>query len=65
MARAPRGWFRGMPFNWSRPSRRDLGKGVWDPDDRRVLTPKNVGWGYGLNLAAVFKRRRRDAGREP
>jgi Family of unknown function (DUF5808) len=54
-----------MPFNWSPPSRDDLGKGVWDPDDPRALTPKNYGWGYGINLAALFQRLRRDRDRDP
>jgi uncharacterized protein DUF5808 len=59
MARSPQGWFRGMPFNWSGLSRENVGKGLWDPDDPRVLTPKNYGWGYGINFAALVGRRRR------
>ena len=54
-----------MPFNWSRMSRDEVGKGVWDPDDPRVVTPKNFGWGYGLNLAALFRRRRQDPDQQP
>jgi Family of unknown function (DUF5808) len=49
----------GLPFNWSRPERRDVGRGVWDPEDPRVLTPKNFGWGYGINFAALLRRARR------
>jgi uncharacterized membrane protein len=45
-----------MPYNWSRPKGSDAGKGVWDRDDRRILTPKNYGWGYGINLAALVRR---------
>ncbi len=60
MARTPRGWFKGMPFNWSRPSRKDVGKGAWDPDDPRLITPKNFGWGYGINFASLFRRRPRN-----
>jgi len=59
MARNPQGWFRGLPYNWSRPAREDVGKGVWDPDDPRVFTPKNYGWGYGVNFAALFRRLRK------
>jgi len=59
MARKPQGRFLGMPYNWSRPKREDVGKGLWDPDDSRVFPPKNYGWGYGLNLAALFRRRPR------
>ncbi len=59
MARKPQGRLLGLPFNWSRLTREDFGKGVWDPDDPRVFTPKNYGWGYGLNFAALSRRRRR------
>ena len=45
-----------MPYNWSRPKGTDAGKGVWDPDDRRILRPKNYGWGYGINFAALLRR---------
>ncbi len=48
-----------MPFNWSAPSQDEADRGVWDPDDPRVLTPKNYGWGYGINFAALFGRRRK------
>jgi Family of unknown function (DUF5808) len=56
MARTPRGRFLGIPYNWSRPTRRDVAKGLWDPDDSRVLTPKSYGWGYGVNFAALLRR---------
>ncbi len=59
MARQPRGRFRGIPFNWSPPSKHDVGRGLWDPDDPRLITPKNFGWGYSINLASLFKRRAR------
>jgi hypothetical protein len=58
MARKPQGRLLGLPYNWNRPKREDVGKGVWDPDDRRILTPKNVGWGYGINFAALLRRLR-------
>jgi len=56
MARKPQGRFLGMPYNWNRPKGADAGKGVWDPDDRRILRPKNYGWGYGINFAALLRR---------
>jgi hypothetical protein len=64
VARSPQGRFRGLPFNWSLPSREEVGKGLWDPDDARVLTPKNFGWGYGINFAALFRRNRRTPDRD-
>jgi uncharacterized protein DUF5808 len=48
-----------LPYNFSRPTRDQLGKGVWDPDERRIFTPKNYGWGYGVNFAALLRRLRR------
>jgi hypothetical protein len=59
MARKPQGRFLGLPYNWSRPTRGEVGKGAWDPDDRRVFTPKSYGWGYGINFAALLRRWRR------
>jgi hypothetical protein len=56
MARKPQGRFLGIPYNWSPLTRKDVGKGAWDPDDRRILTPKNYGWGYGINVAALVRR---------
>jgi len=31
-------------------------KELWNPSERRVLVPKAYGWGYALNLAAVWRR---------
>jgi hypothetical protein len=59
MARKPQGSRLGLPYNWSRPTRGELGKGLWDPDDPRIFPPKNYGWGYGLNFAALLGRLKR------
>jgi hypothetical protein len=56
VARKPQGRFLGIPYNWSRPSRRGVGSGLWDPADPRVFPPKNYGWGYGINFAALVRR---------
>ena len=45
-----------MPYSWSRPAREDVGKGVWEPDERRAFTPKDYGRGYTLNPAALPRR---------
>jgi hypothetical protein len=29
---------------------------MWNPYDRRILTPKSFGWGYDLNLYELFRR---------
>ena len=59
MAREPQGHFLGLPYNWRRPRSGEVGKGVWDTGDVRILTPKNYGWGYGINFAALMRRLRR------
>ncbi len=59
MARETQGRFLGLPYNWRRPRSGELGKGVWDSDDVRILTPKNYGWGYGVNFSALLRRLRR------
>jgi hypothetical protein len=56
VARKPQGRFLGIPYNWSRPSRGEMGRGVWDRSDRRIFPPKNYGWGYGINFAALVRR---------
>ena len=45
-----------MPYNWESLKRGDVGRGLWDPEDRRVFPPKNYGWGYGLNFAELKRR---------
>ncbi len=56
MSREPQGRFLGIPYNWQRMSREQVGKGVWDQEEDRILTPKNYGWGYGINFAALLRR---------
>jgi Family of unknown function (DUF5808) len=56
VARKPQGRFLGIPYNWIRPARRDIGRGIWDPADRRIFGPKDYGWGYGINFAALVRR---------
>lgn len=60
MARPPQGRFLGVPYNWSRPSRRDLARGLWDPGDPRIITPRTYGWGYDVNFHALVRRLRRN-----
>ncbi len=52
------GTFLGLPYDWRRPTPARLKRGIWDPEDRRVLVPKAYGWGYGINLHEVARRLR-------
>ena len=50
------GHFLGMPYDWRRPTWPRLRQRVWNPADRRLLTPKSFGWGYDLNLFELLAR---------
>ena len=65
MPRARRGRFLGLPYDWTRPTRAQLRRAVWDPDEPCVFVPKTFGWGYGVNFAALVRRRRRRRGGGP
>lgn len=45
-----RGRFAGLPFDWRSPTRARVASRAWNPNDRRLVTPKAYGWGYGINF---------------
>ncbi len=49
---APRreGKFLGMPYDLRRPTVDRLAQRMWNPDDKRLFTPKTFGWGYDINF---------------
>ena len=47
-----------LPYEWRKPTPKCLMRGIWDPEERRVLVPKIYGWGYGVNLHTVARRLR-------
>jgi hypothetical protein len=63
MARKPQGHWLGIPYNWKLPKRGEALKGLWDRDDHRIVTPRNYGWGYDINLAEIKRRLTRRRGR--
>lgn len=48
----------GVPYDWRKPTTARIKSRWWNPDDRRVLTPKSYGWGYGFNLYEIGRRLR-------
>jgi hypothetical protein len=46
----PQGEFGGIPYDWRPPTTERIKARWWNPDDRRLFTPKAFGWGYDLNL---------------
>ena len=47
-----------MPYDWWRPTVARLTSRWWNPDEPRLFTPKMFGWGFDINLARIFGRRR-------
>lgn len=58
MRRNRQGAWLGIPYDWRRPTRERVQNRWWNRADRRILTPKVLGWGYGINLAEVARRLR-------
>ena len=52
------GRFLGIPYDWSPLSRAHLKERWWNPNDRRLWTPKAFGWGYDLNCYELARRLR-------
>jgi Family of unknown function (DUF5808) len=56
MAKDRRGSFLGMPYDWRKPTVERSRERKFNPDDRRVFTPKSYGWGYTINFGALWAR---------
>lgn len=52
------GTWLGVPFDWRKPTVERVQQRWWNPDDRRLFTPKSFGWGYDINLYEVARRLR-------
>ena len=52
------GRFLGIPFDLRPLTRARLKGRSWNPNDRRLWTPKAFGWGYDLNLYELARRLR-------
>jgi hypothetical protein len=39
-----------MPYDLREPTAERAQARLWNPHDRRLLTPKAYGWGYALNF---------------
>jgi len=44
--------FLGMPMRWNQDK---IFKDVWNPEEDRILPPKQFGVGWGLNVHALLK----------
>ena len=48
--------FLGIPYDWRPPTWSRMKERYWNPEDRRVLTPKVYGWGWTINCYEVARR---------
>lgn len=56
-AKAPKtGKFLGIPYDWRRPSWKRFKERNWNPNDHNVITPKDYGWGWTINLHELAAR---------
>ena len=46
----PQGRLAGLPYDLRRPTASRIRSRAWNPDDRRIFTPKTFGWGLGINF---------------
>lgn len=56
MGKTRTGTFLGIPYDWRRPTWERVRSRVWNPDERRLLTPHAFGWGYTLNVHEALRR---------
>ncbi|HVA89737.1 MAG TPA: DUF5808 domain-containing protein [Chloroflexota bacterium] len=48
--------FLGIPYDWQTPSWSRIQQRMWNPSDRRLLTPRVFGWGYTINFYELARR---------
>jgi len=46
----PQGKFLGVPYDWRRPTVHRVRSRMWNPEDKRLFTPRSFGWGYDINF---------------
>jgi hypothetical protein len=50
------GRFLGIPYDFRAPTWSRMRQRWWNPEDRRVFTPKMFGWGWDVNLYELLRR---------
>ena len=50
------GTFLGVPYDLRWPTFAVLRERFWNPQDRRLLTPHVLGWGWSVNLYELGRR---------
>jgi len=49
-------WLR-IPYDWRRPTLARAKSRWWNPQERRLFTPKTFGWGWDINFARLLRRK--------
>lgn len=53
------GTFLGIPYDWRLPTWKIIKEKMWNREDRRLFTPKILGWGYGINFYEMLRDKKR------
>lgn len=53
------GAFLGIPYDWRWPSWKIIKEKMWNKENRRIFTPKLLGWGWGINFYELFRDKKR------
>ena len=56
MTKRRTGTFLRTPYDFRRPTLARFKQRVWNREDDRILTPKDFGWGWTLNMHALLRR---------
>jgi hypothetical protein len=48
--------YLGIPYDWRWPTWQRIRARTWNPEDRRLLTPKAFGWGWTINFYELARR---------
>ena len=55
--RSKTGTFLRVPYDWRAPTLERAKSRLWNPNDRRLFTPKTYGWGWDVNFARLLGRK--------
>ena len=59
--RRPAGQLLSVPYDFRMPTVERLRRRLWNPDDRRLITPQAFGIGWSVNAYELMRRLRGDA----
>jgi uncharacterized membrane protein len=54
MSQTKVGTFLKIPYDFRKPTVARIKKRWWNPEDKRIFTPRVFGWGFSINMYQVF-----------